>query len=144
MRVKAAGCENGPLGMGQGMRLTLYVTLLLVVVCLPGCVGSPVHATFQHGSLQSKIKKNNAHLMDLSIGMDQGQVKQIMGDPEQSEGYKWGSAWLYRTAMTTGIYGTGDSDFTPVVFDEHGRVVGWGRNFFSEHVKRYELTVKRE
>ena len=67
-----------------------------------------------------------------------------MGQPEISEGYEWGSAWLYRTAMTSGIYGTADSDFTPVVFDEKGKLVGWGRNFFTEHVKRYEIKIKKE
>jgi hypothetical protein len=69
-----------------------------------------------------------------------------MGDPERSEGYAWGTAWLYRTAFTTGatIYRTVDSDFTPVVFDEKGILIGWGRNFFVEQAKRYELKIKQE
>ncbi len=76
--------------------------------------------------------------------MTQEQVVNHMGQPERSEGYQWGSAWLYRTAMTSGIYGTADSDFTPVVFDANEKLVGWGRNFFTEHVKRYEIEVKHE
>jgi len=48
--------------------------------------------------------------------------------------------------MTKGIsgsiYGTVDSDYTPVVFNDEGNLVGWGRNFLIERTKRYELTIK--
>lgn len=80
----------------------------------------------------------------MKIGMTQGATRALMGSPELSEGYEWGTAWLYRTAMTSGIYGTADSDFTPIVFDKNGKVIGWGRNFFTEHVKKYEINIKRE
>lgn len=82
--------------------------------------------------------------MELRVGMSQSEVRSTLGDPERSEGYEWGSAWLYRTAMTSGIYGTADTDLTPVVFDSLNTLVGWGRNFFTEHVRRYELTVRHE
>ncbi len=82
--------------------------------------------------------------MELQIGMSQADVRTKMGDPERSEGYEWGSAWLYRTAMTSGVYGTTDGDFTPVVFDSSGKVVGWGRNFFTEHVRRYDVRIRNE
>ena len=39
-------------------------------------------------------------------GMNQNEVRSIMGEPERCEGYPWGSAWLYRTAMTQGIKGS--------------------------------------
>ena len=118
-----------------------------VIVCgglLAGCVGSPVHSTLKYNEIQSRIKDTNKALLNLKIWMPQKQVLTVLGEPERSEGYPWGSAWLYRTAMTSGIYGTADSDFTPVVFDDKGLLVGWGRNFFTEHVRRYELTIKRE
>lgn len=125
-----------------------FVTCFLAIVLsllLTGCVGSPVHSTLKYQSVQSVISRNNKNLMSLKIGMTQEQVLQHMGKPERSEGYQWGSAWLYRTAMTSGIYGTADSDFTPVVFDEKGTLIGWGRNFFIEQVKRYEVKIiKRE
>jgi len=76
----------------------------------------------------------------LEIGMPKKEVLEVMGDPEQSEAYKWGVVWKYRTAMTSGVYGTADSDFTPVVM-ENGKVVGWGRNFFMERAKKYEVKV---
>jgi hypothetical protein len=72
-----------------------------------------------------------------------------MGAPERSEGCPWGTALLYRTAMTSGIYGTripthAESDFTPVVFDQDGWLIGWGRNFFSEQARKYEISIKHE
>jgi outer membrane protein assembly factor BamE (lipoprotein component of BamABCDE complex) len=98
----------------------------------------------RYSSIQSTIRRNNDNLLQLKVGLSQDEVKAVMGSPERSEGYAWGSVWLYRTAMTSGVYGTADSDFTPVVFDEEGEVIGWGRNFFTEHVKRYEFTIKNQ
>ena len=117
---------------------------IMTILMFSGCVGSPVHQTITYNRLQSDISRNNKNLMTLKIGISQEQVLQHLGQPERSEGYEWGSAWLYRTAMTSGIYGTADSDFTPVVFDEKGKLIGWGRNFFTEYVKRYEIKIKRE
>lgn len=113
-------------------------------IVLSGCVGSPVHSTIKYNSIQSTIRENNEKLLFMKIGMTQDATRALMGSPELSEGYEWGTAWLYRTAMTSGIYGTADSDFTPIVFDKNGKVIGWGRNFFTEHVKKYEINIKRE
>jgi hypothetical protein len=74
--------------------------------------------------------------------MTKSEILKLMGNPERSEGYRWGSAWLYRTAMTSGIYGTLDSDFTPVVFDDSDKLAGWGRNFFAERARKYEVEFK--
>lgn len=115
---------------------------LAFAVCLSGCVGSPVASTLKYDSVQGIIKRNNDALLSLKVGMTKDGVLKVMGKPEQSEGYQWGSAWLYRTAMTSGIYGTTDSDFTPVVFDESDKLAGWGRNFFTERVKQYEIEIK--
>jgi hypothetical protein len=112
---------------------------------LSGClVGTIPGDTIAYHKRQSIVSHNNKNLMTLKIGMSQEQVIQSMGQPERSEGYEWGSAHLYRTAMTSGIYGTADSDFTPIVFDEKGILVGWGRNFFTGHVKRYEIKIKKD
>ena len=115
-----------------------------IILLLSGCVGSPIHSTLKYSSLQGKIKKNNEHLLQLNAGMTNEQVQKIMWPAERSEGYPWGSAWLYRTAMTSGIYGTADSDFTPVMFDKNGILQGWGRNYFEQYVNKYELTIKQE
>jgi hypothetical protein len=115
---------------------------LTLAVCLSGCVGSPIASTLKYDSVQQTIKRNNDALLSIKVGMTKDEVLKVMGKPERSEGYQWGSVWLYRTAMTSGIYGTSDSDFTPVVFDESDKLAGWGRNFFTERVKNYEIEIK--
>lgn len=123
--------------------LLLYIGFMSII--LMGCgVGSPHHRTVTYNRIQSTIKQNNENLLLMKIEMTQKETRKFMGPPERSEGYAWGSAWLYRTAMTSGVYGTSDSDFTPIVFDSIGKVVGWGRNFFTEHIKRYEIKIKNE
>ena len=121
------------------MKRLFALTLALVV---GGCVGSPVHSTIKYNGVQSSIKRNNDALVALRVGMTKDEVLKVMGKPERSEGYQWGAAWLYRTAMTSGIYGTSDSDFTPVVFDESEKLAGWGRNFFTERARKYEIEIK--
>lgn len=124
--------------------LKSVVAVCCLGVLAAGCVGSPVHSTIKYNSVQSTINHNNEKLLRMKIGASQEDVVQLMGKPERSEGYAWGSAWLYRTAMTSGIYGTADSDFTPVVFGQDGKVIGWGRNFFTEYVKKYEINIKSQ
>ena len=116
--------------------------LLLIIPFMIGCYGSPVHSTFAYNEVQKTVKKNNKALLSINIGLSKEQVLDLMGEPERSEGYAWGSSWLYRTAMTSGVYGTADSDFTPVMFDNSNRLLGWGRNFYEEKVKKYELEIK--
>ena len=122
--------------------------ILIGLLLFVGCVGSPVHSTFVYGGVKKTVNRNNAALMKLKIGMSQNEVRSIMGEPERGEGYPWGSAWLYRTAMTQGvrgsIYGSVDADYTPVMFDKNSMLQGWGRNYFEQYVNKYELTIKNK
>ena len=115
--------------------------IFLLIFTLSGCVGNPIHKSVTYSSMQSIIKKNNEAIFNLKIGMSPEEVKEVVGNPERSEGYPGGSVWLYRTAMR-GIYETADSDFTPLVFDLNQKLVGWGRIFYTERIKRYENTIK--
>ncbi len=128
------------------MRIVAGVLAVSAFLMLLGCVGSPVHSTIAYNSVQSEISHNNENLLALNIGMTKQQVLEKMDQPATSEGYTWGSAWLYRTAMKEGIgggiYGTAEGDFTPLVFDGKGKLTGWGRNFFEDHVKRYEIKIE--
>lgn len=127
------------------MKKALFISSLLLFA---GCVGSPFHSTLTYDSVKKTIKKNSAALMKLKAGMSQDEVRTVMGEPERSEGYPWGSAWLYRTGMTKGIeggiYGAIDADFTPVMFDKDGVLHGWGRNYFEQYTNKYELTIKHD
>jgi len=84
------------------------------------------------------IERNNRNLLRLQVGMFQEYASDIMGEPQRLEVYSWGRAWLYRTAMTSGARGTPEADLTPLVFDQRGVLLGWGRDFLSDHIKQYE------
>jgi len=117
--------------------MTKTVALALTVMVgliFSGCVTPTIVRAVHTNIKQDEISHNNENLMNLKTGMTQEQVQQNMGQPDRSEAYAWGSAWVYRTAMTSGLYGKADSDFTPVVFDEKGNLIGWGRDFLTERV----------
>jgi Protein of unknown function (DUF3192) len=122
---------------------TKLMLICLSGLILTGCVGSPVRNSIVYNSKQGTIARNNRHLLGLAIGQSRAEVNQIMGAPERSEGYAWGTVWLYRTAMTSGIYGTADADFTPVVFDYEGKLSGWGRNYYAAHVNKTRLEIEQ-
>jgi hypothetical protein len=82
------------------------------------------------------ISNNNANLGTVKIKMSQKRVRQIMGEPNRSEKYPWGSAWFYLTERPRGKYGPVDNNFTPIVFDVNNRVVGWGQPFL--YLKVYQ------
>jgi hypothetical protein len=67
--------------------------------------------------------------------MPHADVHTIMGDPEASEGYAWGAAWLSRTALPTTAQGTA-AEWTPVVLNEQGTLIGWGRGLLAERRER--------
>jgi hypothetical protein len=84
---------------------------------------------------QAIVERNNKNLVRLRVGMAHETLQAIMGDPEASEGYPWGMAWQYRTALTNVAQGV-EADFTPVVFDQKSVLVGWGRNFLADYRTR--------
>lgn len=118
------------------------ISLLIVFIAFAGCAGSPAHHTVKYHSMKGGMKKVNKKLLLLDIGMSKAKVLDILGEPEQNEAYPWGTVWLYRTAMTSGVYGTADSDFTPVVFDQSGELSGWGRNYFRQRAQQYDIRVR--
>jgi hypothetical protein len=65
-------------------------------------------------------------------------VSDTTGEPQRHEGYQWGTVWLYRTAMPHGARVTPETDLTPLIVDQRGILLGWGRDLLSEHIKRYE------
>jgi hypothetical protein len=124
------------------MKSILMSVLGLVLVA--GCVRSPVDETVKFVAMQHAVKVNNDNLLKLELGLNKTQVLDIMGKPEKSEAYAWGSIYLYRTAISRDVYTPVDADFTPVVFNEKGDLIGWGRNFYESQVQKYELKVKKE
>jgi hypothetical protein len=97
---------------------------------------TPVAGTpMDTGPVQAVVERNNKYLLRLRVGMPQADVHTVMGDPEASEGYASGAAWLYRTALPITAQGTA-VEWTPVVFNEQGTLIGWGRNLLAEQRQR--------
>ena len=115
--------------------------LVLSILAFIGCVGSPLHETATYNSIESQVKRNNAGILNLRAGMDKAGVQKSLGKPARSEGYPWGSVWLYRTLMSQGAYIVPESDFTPLVFDADMKLAGWGRNYFIERQTRYQIEL---
>jgi hypothetical protein len=102
------------------------------------CAGGIMPRATGDSQVRAMVDRNNRNLRHLQVGMFQEYVPDIMGEPQRLEVYSWGTAWLYRTAMTNGARGTPETDLTPLVFDQRGILLGWGRDFLSDYIKRYE------
>ncbi len=110
-----------------------------------------VSSIFLTACATAQIERNNAHLFNLKVGMTRSEVFTIMGEPQRSEGYKWGTVWLYKTKHTPAAFGHGflvrgaetDDQFTPVAFDDSDKLIGWGRNFYTEWTHKYEVKIEK-
>ncbi|MBW8039450.1 MAG: outer membrane protein assembly factor BamE [Planctomycetes bacterium] len=87
---------------------------------------------------------NRDNLNKIEIGMSREQVREIMGKPRIREADKDQERWLYHTERSM-VYTIA---LTPVVFNKDGKVIGWGRHFWSEKERKYDVkidqTIKQE
>lgn len=74
--------------------------------------------------------ENRQKIRGIRVGMTQEQVREIMGKPLLNEVYNTPRVWFYytRNRWFDG-YVTRD-ECTPLVFDEEGRLEGWGQDYF--------------
>ena len=83
--------------------------------------------------------------MKIEIGMSKQEVINIMGQPYSREAYGTpnGQQMEFLICLTkyTDSGSIPDSDTTPICF-LNGKVDGWGRNFYAEQKKRYEVEIK--
>ena len=117
------------------MKKLIY--LFVIVVLLSGCASSSV--------MPWGIEKARKNLMKLEIGMTKQEVITIMGEPYNREAYRLpdGGVLEFLIYLTQYTYSgvIPDSDTTPICF-ENGKVTGWGRNFYVEKKKSYEIEIK--
>ena len=92
----------------------ILVPLLFLIAMLAGCGGIAA--------------RNSAALNKLNLGDSKEAVVALMGEPKHKEAYGNKEYWLY---ITTGFASQDEDRFTPVVFTG-GKVVGWGKKYFSE------------
>lgn len=124
------------------MRAKMCLLWFLVVVA--GCT-----------SLGTFISENRQNLSRLNPGMTKDEIHAIMGqkivrsynNPYRTALYPASDGTrvdvFYYWTDGTAIDGISDKELTPVVFN-NGRVVGWGREFWSEYVQKIELRIKSQ
>ena len=123
---------------------------MLLSISLVGCA-----------SISSVTAPNRGHLGQLSLGMDKQKVLKLMGtrvmkvksdlfhaviinNPYRSETLddKDGKNYevlYYVTDNKNDDFLVGDSDLTPLVIDNDGKLVGWGQNFLTEFITRNQV-----
>ena len=111
-------------------RYRLWVLLVWAVASGLGCESLLMPSGPSGRAIQAMVDRNNHNLLRLQAGMFEEYVNDIMGPPQRLEGYSWGMVWLYRTAWTKEARSTPKTDFTPLVFNRSGVLVGWGHDFF--------------
>ncbi len=109
--------------------ITTFVTPLLF---LEGC--GPVVG------IAAAANRNN--LNKLEVGMSKSEVRNIMGKPYQREASEQCEWWFYRTNVREELFDAVrvESDYTPLAF-ENNCLVGWGRNFYIDRTKRYDVKI---
>lgn len=84
---------------------------------------------------------NRKNLNRLEIGMSKEQVVGIMGTPYMREADTNREWWLYETTYYNGP--VKEEFLTPVVFDKDGKLIGWGRNFWTEKEKKFDVKINQ-
>jgi hypothetical protein len=118
---------------GRPCRLVLLIGL---VACCVGCTGLLVPSRSSDRELQGMIERNTRNLLRLQTDLFEEYVSEIMGPPQRLEGYPWGTVWFYRTALTKGSRVAPETDYTPLVFDRRGVLLGWGRELLASYNQR--------
>lgn len=111
------------------------ICLFVLAILLNGCVTS---------TMPWDINRARNNLMKLELGMSKQEVINVMGSPYNREAYMTPDGnvdfWIYLTKYTDSG-SIPDSDTTPICF-VNGKVTGWGRNFYEQQKKRYEVEIK--
>jgi len=84
---------------------------------------------------------NRANLSKLEVGMSKEQVLDIMGKPRRTEASEKMEVLLYQTEMNYTPHNTFEKVETPLLFED-GKLIGWGRSFWDDHIKKYELRIR--
>ncbi len=106
-----------------------FIALLFLVLLLISSCATP----------QALMKRNNAKLLKLEIGMPKEEVIQLMGQPVLNEAYQslYGKSVVIFFYYTQRKWSDGNytkDECTPVVF-ENGKLVGWGGEFYKNKME---------
>lgn len=93
-----------------------------------------------------EIFRNRENLAKLRVKMTKEEVLKVMGEPVKGEVYCEDNIWWYYTRTCWSDFMTTRDECTPLVFDEEGRLKGWGISYFRKHhdfVSWNEKAVKK-
>jgi outer membrane protein assembly factor BamE (lipoprotein component of BamABCDE complex) len=80
--------------------------------------------------VQDEMDRNKSNLAKLRVGMDKAEVKEIMGEPLIKEVYDTPDVWYYYVQPRWQDGAATRDECAPVVFDEDGRLAGWGKEYY--------------
>jgi outer membrane protein assembly factor BamE (lipoprotein component of BamABCDE complex) len=103
------------------------MSIWCLAVFLAGCSSGAGDIRWRFHEQYTRAQQNRQALANLHPGMSQAEVQVVMGEPEMVEGQPRRAIWFYRTAVSNQAPTGPEADFTPLVFDEQKRLVGWGR-----------------
>lgn len=78
----------------------------------------------------AEMSRNKDNLAKLRTGMDKEDVEKIMGPPLVNEIYNTPDVWYYYTNTRWSDGAPTRDECTPVVFDEDGKLLGWGVEYY--------------
>ena len=112
------------------LSILFSVALLTLCSCTRGGGGS----VFSRDD--AEVTENVKNAMGLSVGMTKGQVFDLCGIANYVEGYDWGYVWFYKTKTGSDAGTLADKNveelYTPVVFENTDRVMGYGRKMYEQ------------
>lgn len=83
---------------------------------------------------------NRENLNKLQVGMTKAQILEIMGKPYRREAQGQDEWLLYETETNTWT----ESDWLTPLLIEDGKLVGWGKNYWTTIEQRYEVKIDQK
>ena len=115
------------------IRIFLGLIFLFLTLNLSSCIRG---SSSSFAKDDEEVSENIKNLMVLTIGMTKSQVFDLVGVANYLEGYDWGFVWHYKskTGAPSGTLANEniEQSYTPVVFDNTERVMGYGRKFYEQ------------
>lgn len=111
------------------------VILLTLSLFLSGCGSERKFSTLL---FTTQAERNRDNLNKVEIGMSKSEIREIMGKPHKREASGQTEWWFYQTEHSA--YVPDYIRYTPIAFED-GKVIGWGRNFYKDIPKEYDIRI---
>ena len=109
----------------EGIIMKKMIVISILTVILNGCYAWDT---------------NRDNLNKLEVGMTKDKVLEIMGKPYRREAQGQNEWLLYPTEYPIGQ----ESDYLTPLFFEDGKLVGWGKNYWTIQEQRYDVKIDQK